>query len=51
MTVADLKHMLNEYPDDAEIRVVDFTNGRTYDLSVGSDDEDEGETACTFSFE
>ena len=51
MTVIELKTTLDDYDDNAEIVVVDFTNGRKYDLFIGSDDDGEGTETCTFSFE
>ena len=51
MTVIELKATLDDYDDNAEIVVVDFTNGRKYDLFIGSDDDGEGTETCTFSFE
>lgn len=46
MTVKTLKEILNEYDDDAEVVVVDWSTGRTYSPTIGSDDEDEGTEYC-----
>ncbi len=50
MTVKELKEMLKNYNDDAEVVVVDFCNGITMEAIIGSDDEDEGEKYCRISF-
>ena len=47
--VREIKEELENYNDDAEVRLVDFANGRIYDIVVGSDDEDEYDKACTIS--
>lgn len=47
MTVKTLKNILESYNDDAEVVVVDWSNGRTYENpSVGGDDPDEGDVYC-----
>ena len=46
MTVADLKEILKEYNDDAKVVVVDWSNGREFEPSVGGDDEDEYTEYC-----
>ena len=46
MTVKDLKEELAQYDDNAEIIAIDWSNGRTFDITVGSDDEDEGTAFC-----
>ena len=46
MTVADLKEILKEYDDKAEVIVVDWSNGREFTPSVGGDDEDEYTEYC-----
>lgn len=46
MTVGELAEKLSEYDDEAEVVIVDWSNGRTFDLSVGGDDEDEGSLYC-----
>lgn len=47
MTVSELIEVLkNEYDGDAEVVVVDWSTGRTYDISVGGDDLDEGTAFC-----
>lgn len=49
MTVAELIAILDEYDKNAKVIGVDWSNGRTYDVVVGSDDEDD--TRCCISFE
>ena len=51
MTVIDLKKELENYDDNAEVIGVDWSNGQTFDVTIGSDDEDEGEKYCRLSFE
>ena len=51
MTVADLKEILKTYNDDAKVVVVDWSNGREYDITVGGDDEDEGTKYCRIGIE
>lgn len=47
MRVKDLKSILEkEYDDNAEVIIVDWSTGHTYEASVGSDDEDEGTKYC-----
>ena len=46
MTVKELKMLLDDYDDDAEVVVVDWSNGRTMEPSIGCDDEDEGSVFC-----
>ena len=46
MTVKELKEALNHYEDNAEVVVTDWSNGDTYNVTVGSDDEDEGTKYC-----
>lgn len=46
MKVEDLKSILDEYNDNAEVIIVDWSNGRTFDFSVGSDDNDEYTEFC-----
>lgn len=46
MTVADLKEILKTYNDDAKVVVVDWSNGREFEPSVGGDDEDEYTEYC-----
>lgn len=41
MTVKQLKNILEEYDENAEVIGVDFSTGSEFDISVGSDDEDE----------
>ena len=49
MKVKDLREILKDYSDDAEVVIVDFTTGNRKDAIVGSDDEDEGSNYCTIS--
>lgn len=49
MTVKDLKKELDNYNDNAEVIVVDFSNGREYNPTIGSDDENEGTEYCRIS--
>jgi hypothetical protein len=46
MTVADLKEILKTYNDNAKVVVVDWSNGREFEPSVGGDDEDEYTEYC-----
>ena len=46
MTVLELKEALESYENAAKVIVVNWENGRTFEPSVGSDDEDEGEQYC-----
>ena len=46
MIVRELKEQLNEYNDDAEVVVVDWSNGTEYEPTIGSDDEDEYTEKC-----
>lgn len=46
MTVRELKEQLNEYNDDAEVVVVDWSNGTEYEPTIGGDDEDEYTEKC-----
>ena len=50
MTVKQLKEMLKEYNDNAEVLVVNWTNGNEYEPTVGSDDEDEYTEKCRIGF-
>lgn len=50
MTVKELREQLNNYSDNAEVIVVDWTNGREYSPTVGGDDEDEGTEKCRIEF-
>ena len=50
MTVRELKNALNEYNDNAEVIIVNWTSGWSFDPSIGSDDENEGETYCRIGF-
>lgn len=46
MKVKDLKEMLEDYDENAEVIGVDWSNGRVFDISVGGDDEDEYTDYC-----
>lgn len=46
MTVKELKACLQDYNDNAEVIVVDWSNGNVYEPSVESDDEDEYTNYC-----
>lgn len=46
MTVKELKTVLDNYDDDAQVVVVDWSNGRTYSPTIGGDDADEGTKYC-----
>jgi hypothetical protein len=46
MKVKDLKSILESYDDNAEVLVVDWSNGQTFSPSVGGDDDDEGTEFC-----
>ena len=49
MTIRELIEELQYYHPDANVHAVDFTNGREYELVVGSDEDDEYD--CTISLE
>ena len=51
MTVKDLKNILNDYDDNAEVIGVNWSNGNTFDITVGGDDEDEGSDFCRIGFD
>ena len=46
MTVRDLKEALNDYDDNAEVVVVDWATGNTFEPTIGGDDDDEGRAYC-----
>ena len=46
MKVKDLKIILDDYDDNAEVVIVDWSNGNTFIPTVGSDDIDEGDAYC-----
>lgn len=46
MTVRDLKSILEDYDDEAEVVVVDWSNGREYYPTIGGDDGDEYVEYC-----
>lgn len=50
MTVEYLKKALEEYKDTAEVILVDWSTGREYEPSIGSDDEDEFVNYCRIGF-
>ena len=47
MKVNDLIKMLEDYNGDADVIFVEWDTGRTYDITVGSDDDDEGTKYCS----
>ena len=51
MKVKELKSILEDYDDEAEVIGVDWSNGQTFDITVGSDDEDEGTKFCSIAFD
>ena len=51
MTVKDLKTMLDDYEDNAEVIGVSWSDGKTFEITVGGDDEDEGSRLCRIGFE
>ena len=51
MTVKDLREELEQYDDTAEVVIVDWSNGREYDLSIGSDEQDEFTEYCRIGLE
>ena len=51
MTVKDLKEMLKDYDDNAEVIGVDWSNGEEFDISIGSDDDDEYSKYCRIGIE
>lgn len=51
MTVKQLKKVLEDYDDNAEVIGVDWSNGKEYEITVGSDDEDEGIDYCRIGIE
>ena len=46
MTVKDLKSILEDYDDNAEVVVVDWSSGKEYFPTIGCDDSDEGTAYC-----
>ncbi len=46
MKVKDLLEELKGYDANAEVVVVDWSNGSTFEPTIGSDDEDEGSAYC-----
>lgn len=46
MKVAELKNILGEYDDNAEVIVINWSNGNTFVPTIGSDDDDEGTDYC-----
>ena len=51
LTVKDLKIILDDYDDDAEVVIVDWSNGNMFIPTVGSDDIDEGNVYCRIGFD
>lgn len=51
MFVKELKKILESYDDDAEVIGVDWSNGNTFDINVGGDDDDEGSKYCRIGFD
>ena len=50
MTVKELRTLLNDYSDDAQVLVVDWANGVEYEnVGVGSDEDDEYDEFCRIS--
>ena len=50
MTVRELKKELENYNDDAEVVIVNWSTGSEYDPTVGSDDPDEGTRYCRIGY-
>ena len=50
MTVKELKEMLKKYNDNAEVLVVNWTNGNEYKPTIGGDDKDEYTDKCRIGF-
>ena len=46
MKVKDLLADLESYDANAEVVVVNWSNGATFEPTIGSDDEDEGSAYC-----
>ena len=46
MTVKELKELLKDYDDNAEVIGVDWSNGEEFDVNIGSDDDDEYSKYC-----
>ena len=46
MTVKQLKEALEDYDDESEVVIVDWSNGKEFEPTVGSDDEDEYTNYC-----
>ena len=51
MTVLALKQFLAMYDNNAEVVLVDWSNGRQYEPTVGSDDDDEYTRYCRIGIE
>lgn len=49
ITVRELKKLLSDYSDDAEVIVVNWETGTSSNITVGGDDEDEGTAYCRIS--
>ena len=51
MKVKELKKILDNYADDAEVIVVDWSDGVEYEsVGVGSDEDDEYTEVCRISY-
>lgn len=46
MKAKDLIEELKHYDPNAKVVVVDWSNGTSYEPTIGSDDEDEGTAFC-----
>ena len=52
MKIKDLIDILsNDYNENAEVIIVDWSNGKEYFPTIGSDDEDEGIKYCRIGIE
>lgn len=51
MTVKDLKKALEDYNDEAEVRVVVWSTGETIDPTIGCDDDDEYTDYCSIGID
>lgn len=50
MTVKEFKKQLKQYNDNANVVIIDWTNGIEYEPTVGGDDEDEYTDKCRIGF-
>ncbi len=46
MTVKDLKNLLEEYSDNAEVIGIKWSTGNEFNVTIGGDDEDEYTKFC-----